>query len=60
MKYVIDIDGTICTQSGTDYESAEPKLERISQLNSLFDEWDDMTETFIVPTSNFMSLPEIS
>ena len=42
MKYVVDIDGTICTQSGTDYESAEPILERIEKLNSLYDAGNEM------------------
>jgi capsule biosynthesis phosphatase len=38
MKYVIDIDGTICTQSNPDYENAKPFYDRISKLNELYDE----------------------
>ncbi len=38
MKYIVDIDGTICSQSGTNYESAEPILSRIQKLNELFDQ----------------------
>ena len=36
MKYVIDIDGTICTQSNPDYQNAEPFLDRIKILNELY------------------------
>ena len=35
--YVIDIDGTICTQNGDDYESALANAEVISVVNSLFE-----------------------
>mgnify|MGYP001243645255 CR=1 FL=1 len=42
MKYVVDIDGTICTQSGTDYETAKPHLERIEKLNKLYDEGNEI------------------
>ena len=38
MKYIVDIDGTICSQSGTNYESAEPIQSRIEKLNTLFDQ----------------------
>ena len=38
MKYVVDIDGTICSQSGTNYETAEPILDRIEKLNALYDQ----------------------
>jgi hypothetical protein len=38
MKYMVDIDGTICTNTGGDYKSAEPLPERIAKLNELFDE----------------------
>ncbi len=34
-KYCFDIDGTICTNTDGDYESAEPYLQRIKQINSL-------------------------
>ncbi len=38
MNYVVDIDGTICTQSNPDYENAVPIKERIEILNRLYDE----------------------
>lgn len=38
MKYIIDIDGTICQNTYGDYDAAEPFLERIAYLNSLFDQ----------------------
>ena len=37
MKYVFDIDGTICTNTNGDYESAMPHLERIKKINELYD-----------------------
>lgn len=37
MKYVIDIDGTICTQE-KDYAEATPFLDRIEKINKLYDE----------------------
>lgn len=37
MKYMVDIDGTICTNTSGDYKSAEPLPERIAKLNELFD-----------------------
>ena len=40
MHYVFDIDGTICTHTGsnTPYEKAEPIVERIQKINDLFSE----------------------
>jgi len=35
--YCFDIDGTLCTQNETNYEDAEPYVERITQLNALYD-----------------------
>ena len=37
-KYVIDIDGTLCTQDGTDYGNASPKYDVIEKINRLYDE----------------------
>ena len=42
MKYIIDIDGTICTSTNGDYQSAEPFLERIAHFNKLFDEGNEV------------------
>ena len=40
MTYVFDIDGTICSNTGgvKDYTDAVPFIERISLINSLFDD----------------------
>jgi len=38
MKYVVDIDGTICTNTFGDYEKAEPFVERIKIINDLHDQ----------------------
>jgi hypothetical protein len=37
MKYIIDIDGTICTNTYGDYDAAEPFPERIAHINNLYD-----------------------
>ena len=36
--YCFDIDGTICTQNGTDYDSATPYLDRVEKINNLYEE----------------------
>lgn len=38
MKFIVDIDGTICTITNGDYSSAKPFLHRIHQLNKLYDD----------------------
>ena len=35
--FVIDIDGTVCTNTDGEYEKAEPYLNRIKKINSLYD-----------------------
>jgi|TARA_R110002074_G_scaffold352201_1_gene523406 hypothetical protein len=35
--YVVDIDGTICIDTGGDYKDAEPHHDRIAVLNDLYD-----------------------
>jgi histidinol phosphatase-like enzyme len=37
MKYVFDLDGTLCTSTDGDYASASPILERIKKVNSLYE-----------------------
>ena len=37
MKYVFDIDGTICTKSSPDYTQAKPLIKRINKINRLYD-----------------------
>ncbi len=36
MKYVVDIDGTICSQE-KDYSKAQPFLDKIEKINNLYD-----------------------
>lgn len=38
MKYVVDIDGTICTTADGVYENAKPIVHRINKINKLYDE----------------------
>ncbi len=38
MKYIIDIDGTICHTEGNDYINSKPYLDRIEAANKLYDE----------------------
>lgn len=38
MKFMVDIDGTICTITDGEYEKAKPYRDRISLLNDLYDQ----------------------
>ena len=38
MKYMVDIDNTICYNANSNYEQSQPDMERIAKLNKLFDE----------------------
>jgi hypothetical protein len=38
MRYVIDIDGTICTNTNGKYQDAVPFFDRIQHINQLYDE----------------------
>ena len=38
MRYVFDIDGTVCTQTTGDYTLAKPISKRIEKINKLYDE----------------------
>lgn len=38
MKYIVDIDGTICNNTHGDYENAIPFKNRIKHFNRLYDE----------------------
>lgn len=38
MNYVFDIDGTICTNTYGNYDTAQPFKERIEKINKLYDE----------------------
>ena len=37
MTYIFDIDGTICTVTWGEYETAEPYEERVKKINALYD-----------------------
>jgi hypothetical protein len=44
MRYVIDIDGTICDKpDGSDYASSIPKRDRIKVINDLYDTGNHIT-----------------
>jgi len=37
MKYMVDIDGTICYTVNSNYEESQPRRDRIEHLNGLYD-----------------------
>lgn len=43
MKYVFDLDGTLCTNTNGNYEFAEPILKRIEKVNQLFEDGHNIT-----------------
>ena len=43
MRYVFDIDGTLCTNTGGDYERATPHISRIRKVNDLYDSGHQIT-----------------
>jgi FMN phosphatase YigB (HAD superfamily) len=47
---VFDLDGTLCTQSGPDYEKAQPIPEAIEVVNRLYDDG----YTILIYTARFM------
>jgi hypothetical protein len=38
MTYVFDIDSTICTTNGSDYENSVPIANRVQKINDLYDQ----------------------
>lgn len=42
MKYIVDIDGTICNNTYGDYPNAQPIYSRISHFNKLYDEGNEI------------------
>ena len=47
MRYVIDIDGTICSPiTGRDYTKAEPWEDRIDKVNKLYDEGHEIAVSY--------------
>tara|TARA_R110000803_G_scaffold109914_3_gene178269 strand:+ start:1491 stop:1811 length:321 start_codon:yes stop_codon:yes gene_type:complete len=43
MRYVFDLDGTLCTTTDGDYNVARPLGNRIARVNQLFDSGHDIT-----------------
>ena len=37
MKYVFDLDGTLCSEEGGHYREAQPFKQRIAAVNELYD-----------------------
>jgi len=42
MKYIVDIDGTICETVNKDYANSKPNKERIALINHLFDQGNEI------------------
>ena len=42
MKYVFDIDGTICTSTAGEYSEARPIYKRIEYINKLYGEGNEI------------------
>lgn len=43
LHYVIDIDGTICTNTNGDYVNSVPFVDRINSINRLYDQGHKIT-----------------
>ena len=43
MQYVFDLDGTLCNNTNGNYHLAVPKLSRIAQVNSLYEQGHHIT-----------------
>ena len=42
MKYMVDIDGTICYNSNSEYVLIEPDVQRIQHFNRLYNEGNEI------------------
>lgn len=42
MKYIVDIDGTICSNTNGDYHAAAPFKNRIEYFNSLYESGNEI------------------
>lgn len=49
--FLVDIDGTLCTQTKSEYEKAKPYKNAIKKINSLYDDGNQI----IIYTARFMS-----
>ena len=43
MKFVFDLDGTLCTNTNGNYQFAEPIVDRIEKINKLFSDGHEIT-----------------
>lgn len=43
MKYIVDIDNTICKTENSDYLNSVPYPDRISKINRLYEEGNQIT-----------------
>lgn len=43
MKYIVDIDNTICITKDSNYYESKPIKERIEKINKLYDNGDQIT-----------------
>ena len=61
MRYCVDIDGTICSQTvGRDYHKAMPWWDRIAVINKLYDEGHDITYITARGMGRFADDPDAS
>jgi hypothetical protein len=42
LKYMVDIDGTICTKTNSDYENTKPISNNIEVFNNLYDKGNEV------------------
>jgi hypothetical protein len=42
MKYMVDIDGTICNSPSSNYSESMPIVQRITKINELFDQGNEI------------------
>lgn len=42
MKFMVDIDGTICNNTNGDYQNAKPYSNRIERMNRLYEEGNEV------------------
>lgn len=38
MRYIVDIDNTICKTEGNDYNNSQPMFDRIKKINDLYEQ----------------------
>ena len=43
MRYVFDLDGTLCTLTNGEYDTAKPIVDRIAAVNELYDAGHNIT-----------------